>query len=280
MNEIVGLVPAAGHAKRMSPLPCSKELYPIGFRAAPVGQSRRPKAACQYLLDQMRAAGICKAYIVLREGKWDIPTYLSDGRMVDMDIAYLMAHQSFGVPYTLDQAYPFVQDVIVAFGFPDILFHGDRVFDSLLRHQATSHADIVLGLFPVYENQKTDRVDFDASGVVREIIIPPRETRLQFSWDVTMWTPVFTSFLHDYLSQRKVSAATEPELSVGHVIQAAIENGLRVNAIPVSDEPFLDIGTPEGLTLALKRFLLDDCSATQSRTESGSFAQLRDEVQV
>jgi hypothetical protein len=64
------------------------------------------------------------------------------------------------------------------------------------------------------------------------------------------------------------------------VIQAAIENGLRVNAIPVSDEPFLDIGTPEGLTLALKRFLLDDCSATQSRTESGSFAQLRDEVQV
>jgi glucose-1-phosphate thymidylyltransferase len=252
----------------MWPLPCSKELYPVGFTSLPGGETTRPKAACQYLLDQMRAAGICKAYIVLREGKWDIPTYLSDGRMVDMDIAYLMAHQSLGVPYTLDHAYPFVQDVVIAFGFPDILFHGDRVFDSLLRHQATSHADIVLGLFPVYENQKTDRVEFDASGVVREIIIPPRETRLQYSWDVTVWTPVFTSFLHEYLSQRRACARTEPELSVGHVIQAAVEKGLRVNAVPVSNEPFLDIGTPEGLTLALRRFGFTESSSPNKNGDS------------
>jgi hypothetical protein len=30
-QEVVGLVPAGGLGTRTSPLPCSKELYPIGF---------------------------------------------------------------------------------------------------------------------------------------------------------------------------------------------------------------------------------------------------------
>ena len=36
------------------------------------------------------------------------------------------------------------------------------------------------------------------------------------------------------------------ELSVGAVIQAAIRAGLCIAGVPVSDEPDLDIGTPEG----------------------------------
>lgn len=43
----------------------------------------------------MHAAGITEAYIVLREGKWDIPAYLCDGAMVGMHLAYLMVqHRS------------------------------------------------------------------------------------------------------------------------------------------------------------------------------------------
>ncbi len=30
-SDVIGLIPAGGQAKRLSPLPCSKELYPIGF---------------------------------------------------------------------------------------------------------------------------------------------------------------------------------------------------------------------------------------------------------
>ncbi len=29
-SEVIGLIPAGGQSKRLSPLPCSKELYPIG----------------------------------------------------------------------------------------------------------------------------------------------------------------------------------------------------------------------------------------------------------
>ena len=73
-REIVGIVPAVGHAARLAPLPCSKELYPIGFRSAAGGRSVRPKAVCLYLLEKFQLAGVTRSFIVLREGKWDIPS--------------------------------------------------------------------------------------------------------------------------------------------------------------------------------------------------------------
>ena len=148
MDNVIGLIPAAGQAKRISPLPCSKELYPVGFWRSRDEKNARPKVACHYLLEKMRSAGITRAYIVLRQGKWDIPAYLQDGAIADMHLAYLMLGLPYGVPYTLDQAYPFVRDEIIAFGFPDILFRPDSAFSRLLSHQDSGQADVTLGLFP------------------------------------------------------------------------------------------------------------------------------------
>jgi glucose-1-phosphate thymidylyltransferase len=254
MSEVIGLIPAAGRATRISPLPCSKELYPVGFRRSPGEKEGRPKVVCHYLLEKMRSAGITRVYIVLRHGKWDIPGYLLDGALAGMHVAYLMMASSCGVPYTLDQAYPFVKHAIVAFGFPDVLFQGDTTFQQLLSSQATSDADILLGLFPGDLPEQLDMVDFDESGRVREIVIKPRHTGLQYSWGIAAWTPAFTEFLHRYLPLPMTSPVALAELSVGHIIQAAIRSGLRVEGLPVSDEPYLDIGTPEGLAKAIKRY--------------------------
>jgi glucose-1-phosphate thymidylyltransferase len=252
-QEVFGLVPAAGQAKRLAPLPCSKELFPIGLRFVD-GERRRPKVACHYLLEKMHAAGIDKTYIVLTADKWDIPAYLGDGGMLEMHIAYLMVRESAGVPYTLDQAYPFVRKAIVAFGFPDILFQGSAAFRQLLCHQPMSGADILLGLFPADRPEKMDMVDLRENGRVTAIVIQPPQTQLKYSWDLAVWTPVFTQFLHEYLANHRSSASVEAELSVGHVIQAAIGAGLHVEGLPLSEEPYFDIGTPEGLARALKRF--------------------------
>ena len=45
------------------------------------------------------------------------------------------------------------------------------------------------------------------------------------------------------------------ELFIGKVIQEAINDGLRVEAIHVSDTPYIDIGTPDDLLRATKRLL-------------------------
>src|SRR5215510_16410745 len=104
MDNVIGLIPAGGHARRIEPLPCSKELFPIGFLHRHDEKHGHPKVVCHYLLEKMRAAGITKAYIVLRQGKWDIPAYFGDGSMLGMNLAYLMMGSSLGPPYTLDQA--------------------------------------------------------------------------------------------------------------------------------------------------------------------------------
>jgi glucose-1-phosphate thymidylyltransferase len=253
-REVVGLIPAAGQATRVAPLPCSKELFPIGFELIPGETSKRPKVVCQYLLEKLRIAGVSKAYIVLREGKWDIPAYLRDGSALEMHLAYLMMGVPFGVPYTLDQAYPFVQEALVAFGFPDIIFQPDDAFMQLLAYQAGNDADIIIGLFPAEQPHKVDMVDFDEGGRVRQIVKRPHKTTLRYSWGIAVWTPIFTHFLHEYITGNKAVAATHSECSLGDVIQAAIQERLHVAAVPVADIPYLDIGTLEDLSVAVQRF--------------------------
>ena len=262
--EVIGLLPAAGQAKRIAPLPLSKELYPIGFRSVDENHNLRPKVVCHYLLEKMRLAGISKAYIIMRAGKWDIPKYLGDGAIVNMHLGYLMMNLPFGVPYTLDQAYQFVQKAIIALGFPDILFQPDDVFSKLIARQTTSKADVVLGLFPTDQPQKAGMVDFDSQGRVRLITEKPKQTKLRYMWGTAVWTPIFTSFLHEYVvsieaSRQHHEAGNYPtkkwELPIGDVIQAAIDKGLKVQAEVFTDGEYLDIGTSEDLVRAVRRFI-------------------------
>lgn len=256
--QVIGLIPAGGQATRISPLPLSKELFPIGFQ--PVGQDGRlrPKVICQYLLERLQLAGITKAFIILRPGKWDIPAYFGDGFDLGINLGYLIMRSPNGVPYTLNQAFPFVGDSLIALGFPDILFQPKDAFVRLLHRQANSNAVVVLGLFPTDQPSKVGMVDFDEAGRVRWIIEKPQQTHLRYMWAIAVWNPVFTHFLKDYLVESESLAMTEntprQEIPIGDVIQAAVERGLQVEAEVFHDGKFLDIGTPEDLAQAVHQF--------------------------
>src|SRR5688572_5297948 len=152
-TELVGLIPAGGYSTRLSPLPCSKELFPIGWEKDETGKMI-PKVASHFLLDKYRAAGIKKVYFILRKGKWDIPQYYGDGSMLDMDFAYLMMNHPHGHPFTLDQAFPFTKNNLVAFGYPDILLAPEDAFCHLIEKQKDTKADVVLGIFPLEPSQR------------------------------------------------------------------------------------------------------------------------------
>jgi glucose-1-phosphate thymidylyltransferase len=191
----------------------------------------------------------------LRESKWDIPAYFGDGKMLDMNLAYLMMDLPYGVPYTLDQAYPFVQDAMVALGFPDIVFYPDDAFVRLLAKQKESNADVVLGVFPASQPRKTDMVDLDDNGRIRSIHIKPDRTNLVYTWQIAVWTPAFTRFMHDYISNLKKTSENKKgikELFVGDVIQAAMQNNIVIDTVLFRDGNSLDIGTPEDLIKAIQ----------------------------
>jgi glucose-1-phosphate thymidylyltransferase len=262
-NRIVGLIPAAGQANRLAPLPFSKELFPIGPMRIKGSVELRPKPVCIYLLEKMRAAGARDVYIVLRKGKWDIPAYLGDGSSLDMNLAYLMMGLPFGVPYTLNQAYPFIQEAVVTFGFPDIIFQSGSAFNELLDRQEITQADVVLGLFPVDEPSKFHMVELGRDGIIHNIVLNPVATQLEYTWIIAVWTRTFTQFMHQYLTdiiektgkiEILAGASRKMELQLSEVLQNAIDRNLKVEGVIFSEDSCLDIGTYDDLARAVGGF--------------------------
>ena len=257
--DAVGIVPAAGRATRIAPLPCSKEILPIGLRevvTADGGRSLRPRVACHCLLERMRRAGVGTAFVVLGQGKWDIPAYLDDGALFGLDLGYLTVRDSLSAAYTVDRAFGFVRTSLIAFGFPDIQFTGEDAFDQLFDRQSTTGADVVLGLFPTAQPDKADMVAADPDGRVRRIVVKPADTDLTRTWIIAVWTPVFTTYLHRFVHERMttrgLSLAGE-EVHVGDVVQAAIDDGVAVDSVAFPDATFRDVGTPDGLLATMRR---------------------------
>lgn len=242
-QNVIGIIPMAGTASRLGKIPCSKEIYPLQPAAGTYDTTNPPQVICDYLLGKMSVAGISRIYVIIRQGKWDIPACLGDGSRHGLDLAYLMMGLPYGTPYSIDQAYPFLQHANVALGFPDMVFAPGDLFGQLLAKQKTTDADVVLGLFPANRPDKVDMVETDDKGNVKRILVKPARTDLLLTWGVAVWSPAFSHFMHEFLVSHRTTAAESPELFVGDIIQAAIENRMHIHAVQVSRHPYLDIGT-------------------------------------
>lgn len=258
-KEVVAVLPAAGRSLRLAPLPCSKELLPVGLKAMAGLREPRLRVVSHYLLECLQKADIRKCYIVIRQGKWDIPAYWEGGGMLGMNLAYVVIGGSSGPPDTIDRAYPFVKDKIVAFGFPDIILHPNDVFVKLLNRLDRSGSDVVLALFPAHDTKAMDMIDMDAARRVRAIRLKPKSTRLRYAWLCAVWTPVFTEFLHQFLRRvkqgeeavvvgnRRIDA--EGDIPVGVVLKEAVKAKLKVEGVTFPTGRYLDIGTPQALSM-------------------------------
>lgn len=243
--KFIGLIPAAGYATRLGTwVTGSKELVPIPTPTSPA----RP--VCEYLLQQMRQAGIERAIMVIRDDKRDIPAHCKDGGGMGLMLSYIMTSATAGVPHTLDRAYGQIRDAVVVLGFPDILVHEQDCLARLIQDFRARPVDILLGLFPLGDAHTMDAVDV-VERRVRRVVPKPGPTTLSRTWAYAVWGNRFTEFLHSALASHPATSARE--VYMGDVIQDAITGGLTVEGIAVSARPFLDIGTPEGLRAAQQR---------------------------
>jgi len=269
--ELVGLIPAAGSAHRVAPLPCSKELFPVGFRGRDA--DLRPQPAAQYLLERMAGAGVRRAFVVLRDGKWDIPAYFGGGDIVGMDLAYLLMRRPYGVPFTLDDAYPFLRNSTVVFGFPDILYWPEDALESLVERRRAGGAEIVLAVVPTRRPEKEDLVELDDRGNIVGLHIKQPGSRLKYTWMLAVWGPAFTEFLHSFVAKVEPEVAANEgrwhgrELYPGDVLWAAIQHGLSHETVVFEDGGYIDIGTPDELARAVREYGVP--SADEENPESG-----------
>ena len=85
---------------------------------------------------------------------------------------------------------------------------------------------------------------------VREIEFDPSPGEEYDTWCLAAWSPRFTELLHGWTAR---AGDHGDELTLGRVVQAAIAEGLRVEALRPDGAWFIDVGSPAGLQLARER---------------------------
>ncbi len=249
MREIWGLLPADGKAtrigKRKGP---SREILPLSVAGAASGETP-PRIACQDLLDNFRFAGVMRAIVVLRQGKWDVPKRLGDGGEFGVELAYRMLSTpaaSRGVPFAVAAAAPFLGDRMAAVGFPDLLLQPRDLLARLVRHREQTQSDLALALVPCERSRGFDRVDLSARGKVRRFEILPDSTTLKWTWALALWTPRFFKFLLRWTeSFRPRSARLGREARLADVFAAALAEGFEIDALPEASGRLAEIVPPE-----------------------------------
>lgn len=253
MKRLVAVIPAAGKGTRVSPLPGSKELFPIGYqeKMGETGPYLHPKVIMQYLIDNLIAAGTEHFLIIISDNKWDIVRYYGNGEGLGISIGYLYQTSNSGMPGALDLSRAWLhEDDTVLFGMPDTIITPPDAFTRLLSYHMEKRSDITLGLFRTSTPERFGMVRRDQTGNLSDFVDKPTHTDLSYMWGIGCWGAAFTQLLSEGLSGR--SDDSEPVLS--EFFSFAVKRGLRVSGLDFPDGNYLDVGTPADLVSATHQF--------------------------
>jgi len=215
-DDLVGLVPAAGYARRLQPLSCSKETLHINGR--PV---------ISYLLARMRLAGCSRIRATTRPEKRDLVML---ARQEGVEV--ILAHTRSVSESLLAGLNGLPADAIALVGFPDTIWEPADSFVRLVE-QVRRGNDIVLGLFEVDEPERCDIVEASGAGLIRRISVKPRRPSTNVTWGILAARVV---------ALRGLAGWHEPGEYLNALAQRGTLRGILLGG------PYEDAGTPEALT--------------------------------
>ena len=215
-HRIVGVVPAAGYAVRLQPLPHSKELLPAGGR--PV---------MDYVIERMRAAGADEVRVVTRPEKEDVVEHARDA-----GVTLVLAH-----PPTLNASFAaglagLAPDDIALLGFPDSIWEPHDGFRPLVEAVLAGH-EVALGLFKTPGLEGVDYVALDDDGGIAGIEIKPAAPPSEWMWGAAA------------ARARTLDGLERQEWPSGHFLDLR-DRGLELHGVRLSST-YLDVGTRSSL---------------------------------
>ena len=233
-----GIIPAAGVGSRIQPLAFSKELLPVGTRID--GQSERPRAVCEYLIDRMLYAGATHLCFVISANKADILSYFG-GELGGASICYALQAQPAGLCDALFTPLPFLApDAEVLIGLPDTIWFPEDGFLALPEQRFS------MLLFPVEQPEFFDAVVFGTDWRVEEIQVKQENARSKWIWGALRLPASILSILHQlWLEQER------RDEYFGTLVNAYIARGGQVLAVP-SGHQYVDVGTLNGYRHAVQ----------------------------
>jgi glucose-1-phosphate thymidylyltransferase len=233
-----GVIPAAGAGSRIQPLAFSKELLPVGSRLD--GQTERPRAVCEYIIDRMIVGGATRICFVIAPGKSDILSYFGAG-IDDVAFAYVVQPRPAGLCDALFRALPLIAPHEQAlFGLPDTVWFPEDGLGAL------PDDELSFLTFPVERPEFFDAVVSDDQDRVQEIQVKTKGAKSSWIWGAFKMPGWVMQELHDLWRQRNCQ-----DEYLGTLINEYLAGGGKARAVPAG-ERYVDIGTLNGYRNAIQ----------------------------
>jgi glucose-1-phosphate thymidylyltransferase len=236
--EKIGLVPAAGYARRLGTLNSSKEMIIVDgeYGKEPI---------CRSLLRQFEYAGISNIVVVTRPDKTDLVDYFANGLDHKFEISMVYLEDTKSTLATICAAYKYIKNKTVYLGFPDILLSPVDAVKRITESSRFTKSDVILGAFRSHNPEKVDMVDFDDDGKLQNIEIKNHNCRYEFAWIFAIWQPQFSKYLMDHIDA--LDSDIDREVYLGDLLSYYLSEGNEIYIHTIEDGDFTDIGTPEDL---------------------------------
>ena len=233
-----GIVPAAGNGTRIQPLAFSKELLPVGSRLD--GDTERPRAVSEYLVERMLRAGADRICFVISPWKSDILQYYG-ARIEGASIAYVVQPEALGLCDAIFRALPLIRPAEpVLVGLPDTIWLPE---DGLAALPADKLAFLT---FPVARPELFDAVATDRDGRVQEIQVKTPGPSTRWVWGAFRLPGSVLHALH-----RLWEARGRRDEYVGTLVNAYLAEGGEAVAVGAGTD-YVDVGTLGGYRQAMR----------------------------
>jgi dTDP-glucose pyrophosphorylase len=244
-----GIIPAAGTGSRIQPLAFSKELLPVGSRHD--GETERPRAVSEYLVERMVIGGADKLCFVIAPGKSDILAYYGSG-FDTAESCYVVQPRPAGLCDAIFRPAPFIEEhEYVLVGLPDTIWFPEDGFRRL------GDDDLSFLLFHVDHPEFFDAVESDSSDRVREIQVKSKNATSQWIWGAFKMRGSVYHALHALWNERGGN-----DEFFGTLVNAYLADGGEARGVRAG-EAYVDVGTLGGYREAIK--VLTDRTATAVR---------------
>jgi dTDP-glucose pyrophosphorylase len=233
-----GIIPAAGNGTRIQPLAFSKELLPVGSRFD--GDTERPRAVSEYLIERMLYAGADRICFVISPWKSDILQYYG-ARIEGASTAYVVQPEALGLCDAIFRALPLIRsDDSVFVGLPDTIWLPE---DGLA---ALPDDKLAFLTFPVARPEFFDAVAADRNGRVQEIQVKTPGASTRWIWGAFRLPGGVLLALHDLWQRRE-----RRDEYIGTLVNAYLAEGGEAVAIAAGTD-YVDVGTLGGYRQAMR----------------------------
>lgn len=241
MNNVIGIIPAAGMGSRLFPYNGGKELLPVGTQYVSINgkEEERPKIISQYVIEAMAEAGVEHIIIVTRPAKHGLMGLHLDGRQYGVRISYIVQHPA-SMAHSIDLAYDWIKNATVIMGMPDTIASPNDCIKQLIEHHRKDQAELSLGLFPTDKPHKFGMIKTDADANIIYHEDKPTHTDATSMWGIAAWESSFTAVLHEHAQKVPTS---DKEMALGDVFDAMMQQKKVCKAYPITGGEYYDIGT-------------------------------------